>query len=197
MGVRDSCGFVIESYDEQRVRQQQWLKQPPSKQVEAFPTSLPLLTENFREETFTVKVKVDVDDQVSDIRKICSSVGSKIDSRLSESYRYHQKTEQGISYHTYDCSKIYSFWCEVHPSASTSENNTYGTLGVLAARASLRNITLSKEDGGGSMPLIRITRGFRILSESFTSRCITESGSQADPEDTGAEGIASPSFEEL
>ncbi|KAF7404904.1 hypothetical protein V1477_011374 [Vespula maculifrons] len=107
-----------------------------------------------------------------------------------------------------DCSRIHSFWCEVHPSASTSENNTYETLGVLAARVSLRNITLSKKDGGGcsasftsnsqrAMPLIRITRGFRILSESFTSRCITESGSQADPEDTGAEGIASPSFEEV
>ena len=32
------------------------------------------------------------------------------------------------------------------------------------------------------VPLIRITRGFRILSESFTSRRITESGSQTDPE---------------
>nr|KAF7431708.1 hypothetical protein H0235_004632 [Vespula pensylvanica] len=91
--------------------------------------------ENFREETFTVKVKVDVDDQVSDIRKICSSVGSKIDSRVSETV---EKAEQGISYHTDDCSRIHSFWCEVHPSASTSENNTYGTLGVLAARAECR-----------------------------------------------------------
>jgi len=33
--------------------------------------------------------------------------------------------------------------------------------------------------------LIRITRGFRILSESFTSRRIIESGSQSDPEILG------------
>lgn len=43
-------------------------------------------------------------------------------------------------------------------------------------------------------PLIRITRGFRILSESFTSSRITESGSQTDPGDTGAKGIGTPSF---
>lgn len=40
----------------------------------------------------------------------------------------------------------------------------------------------SKDEQSPSAPLIRITRGFRILSESFTSRRITESGSQTDPE---------------
>lgn len=72
----------------------------------------------------------------------------------------------------------------VHPRNFPLENVAIFLLGSGGFTSNSRNeaVLPTPHPLQSSLPLIRITRGFRILSESFTSRRITESGSQTDPE---------------